>query len=95
MWTCRSGRVRNGHAFTKRSSSPRRNRQALTSFRSGRSAVGHRRSSDRVRAGDATGGRISQPAEVAEAVAFLMSSKASFITGSHIVVDGGVTSRHA
>ncbi|HJT93037.1 MAG TPA: SDR family oxidoreductase [Mycobacterium sp.] len=39
-------------------------------------------------------GRIGQPAEVAEAVAFLMSSKASFITGSYLVVDGGVTSRH-
>lgn len=40
-------------------------------------------------------GRIGQPAEVAEAVAFLMSRKASFITGSYLVVDGGVTSRHA
>ncbi|MGY4711683.1 SDR family NAD(P)-dependent oxidoreductase [Mycolicibacterium sp. CBM1] len=40
-------------------------------------------------------GRLGAPREVAAAVAFLMSSKASFITGTHLVVDGGVTSRHA
>jgi 3alpha(or 20beta)-hydroxysteroid dehydrogenase len=34
-------------------------------------------------------GRIGQPAEVADAVAFLVSDKASFITGSELVVDGG------
>ena len=34
-------------------------------------------------------GRIGQPEEVAEAVAFLVSGKASFITGSELVVDGG------
>ena len=53
---------------------------------------------DEVRAGferAAPLGRIGQPAEIADAVAFLMSPRASFITGAHLVVDGGVTSRHA
>jgi NAD(P)-dependent dehydrogenase (short-subunit alcohol dehydrogenase family) len=34
-------------------------------------------------------GRIGQPAEIADAVAFLVSEQASFITGSELVVDGG------
>jgi 3alpha(or 20beta)-hydroxysteroid dehydrogenase len=34
-------------------------------------------------------GRIGQPAEIADAVAFLVSEEASFITGSELVVDGG------
>jgi len=34
-------------------------------------------------------GRIGEPSEVADAVAFLVSSQASFITGSELVIDGG------
>ncbi|OCB31847.1 oxidoreductase [Mycobacterium malmoense] len=34
-------------------------------------------------------GRIGQPREVADAVAFLVSEEASFITGAELVVDGG------
>ena len=35
-------------------------------------------------------GRIAQPAEVAEVIAFLLSDAASFVTGTSIDVDGGV-----
>lgn len=34
-------------------------------------------------------GRLGTPAEIAEAVVFLMSDAASFITGSNLAVDGG------
>ena len=36
-------------------------------------------------------GRVADPAEVAAAVVFLLSDEASFITGSSLVVDGGLT----
>lgn len=35
-------------------------------------------------------GRIGQPDEVAEAIAFLASAKAAYITGQCLVVDGGI-----
>lgn len=38
--------------------------------------------------------RMGQPAEVAHAVVFLMSQKASFITGTEVVVDGGLICKH-
>ena len=34
-------------------------------------------------------GRLGKPMEIADAVSFLVSERASFITGSELVVDGG------
>ncbi len=36
-------------------------------------------------------GRLATPTEIADAVAFLVSEQASFITGAELVVDGGQT----
>jgi len=38
-------------------------------------------------------GRIGSPAEIARALAWLASDEASFVTGSPIIVDGGIMSR--
>ena len=35
-------------------------------------------------------GRIGRPQEVANAIAFLASDEASFITGTSLIVDGGL-----
>lgn len=35
-------------------------------------------------------GRVAQPAEIAQAIAFLLSDEASFITGTSLNVDGGL-----
>lgn len=38
-------------------------------------------------------GRVGTPREVANAILFLASDEASFITGAHLMVDGGYTAR--
>jgi NAD(P)-dependent dehydrogenase (short-subunit alcohol dehydrogenase family) len=35
-------------------------------------------------------GRVAQPSEIGEVIAFLSSDRASFMTGSIVVVDGGL-----
>ena len=35
--------------------------------------------------------RIAEPSEIADTVAFLLSERATYITGTHVVVDGGRT----
>ena len=40
-------------------------------------------------------GRVAKPEEVAEAIAFLVSERASFITGIALPVDGGLLAQVA
>ncbi|MFK8036568.1 MAG: SDR family oxidoreductase [Hyphomicrobiales bacterium] len=37
--------------------------------------------------------RMAEPAEIAEAASFLLSDRASFMTGSPMIVDGGISAR--
>jgi NAD(P)-dependent dehydrogenase (short-subunit alcohol dehydrogenase family) len=38
-------------------------------------------------------GRVAQPEEIADVVAFLLSDRASFVSGAAIPVDGAATAR--
>ena len=40
-------------------------------------------------------GRLAQPGEVANAVTWLLSGEASYVTGSHLVCDGGLLAKSA
>jgi NAD(P)-dependent dehydrogenase (short-subunit alcohol dehydrogenase family) len=37
-------------------------------------------------------GRVGRPDDIADAIVFLLSQQARFITGTSLVVDGGLTS---
>lgn len=40
-------------------------------------------------------GRMAEPSEIADVIAFLASSDAAYVTGASLVVDGGLTARRA
>lgn len=67
---------------------PRRNPRQRGLSRTGRHPHARREHPGKAR-GQGRGGRLARPAEIADAVAFLLSEHASFITGSELVVDGG------
>lgn len=47
----------------------------------------------RAQPGDRTLGRMAEPSEVADVIAYLVSAQAGFITGSPVVADGGLLTR--
>jgi NAD(P)-dependent dehydrogenase (short-subunit alcohol dehydrogenase family) len=40
-------------------------------------------------------GRLAEPAEIADVIAFLGSSRSAYVTGASLMVDGGLTARRA
>ena len=38
-------------------------------------------------------GGLAEPAEIAAGIAWLLSDQASYMTGSHLVIDGGLLAR--
>jgi glucose 1-dehydrogenase len=40
-------------------------------------------------------GRLGRPVQVADAVAYLLSGAAEYVTGTTLVVDGGIRLAHA
>lgn len=72
-----------GHTMTDR----QRHLAQITAERMGTTMEGELEN----RADEIPMGRIAEPEEIAAAVAFLCSTRASYITGTSLVVDGGVT----
>jgi len=57
--------------------------------------VGDRTELERLAGEQVPLGRLGQPREVAYAVAWLMSAEAAYVTGTHLVCDGGLLAKGA